>query len=133
MLTIFLSGPIRGLSRDESLLWRRKAQELLSPKATTVHALRGRETKETFPDPRIAIHRDKADIRKADILLVNDTVKNASMIGTSMEVIYAHQLEKLVVIYGEAHSNDYWLNYHSHVRFNTLEQACAFILEHYCD
>lgn len=131
MSKVFLSGPIRGLPRELSLGWRDKAKELLEPDAPVLHALRGRESKETLPDPRIAIHRDKQDIRDADILLVNDTFSDASMIGTAMEVIYAHEREKLVVIFGHGHEKDYWLNYHSHVRFDTLEEACTFILGHY--
>ena len=130
---VFLSGPIRGLPRELSMGWREEAKAQLAPRAITFHALRGREEKETLPDPRVAIHRDKYDIRRADILLVNDTFPDASMIGTSMEAIYAYEQGKLVVLFGEAHKDDYWLNYHSYVRFETLEQACSFILEHYCE
>lgn len=133
MTKVFLSGPIRGLTREESLGWRRRAAELLAPEATVVHALRGREVKETLPDPRIAINRDKSDIQSSKILLVNDTFANASMIGTAMEVIYAFEAGKLVVLFGQGHEADYWLNYHSHVRFANIEEACAFIKEHYND
>ncbi len=133
MTLVFLSGPIRGLPREVSLGWRKKAQTLLAPRVKAVHALRGREKKETLPDPRVAVHRDKRDIRVSDIVLVNDSISEASMIGTAMEVIYAHEKGKLVVIFGSAHQNDYWLNVHAHVRFQTLEEACAFILEHYGD
>lgn len=130
MSKVFLSGPIRGLSRHQSLGWRNDANKLLAPKISTIHALRGREKKETLPDPRIAIQRDKNDITKADVVLVNDTFDKVSMIGTSMEVIYAFERGKLVVIFGRAHESDYWLNFHSHVRFETLEQACNFISKH---
>lgn len=130
MSTVFLSGPIRGLPRELSLGWRERAVELL-PDFAVIHALRGREVKETLPDPRIAIHRDKQDIRRSDIILVNDNFAEASMIGTAMEVIYAHQLGKLVVLFGNAHQNDYWLNYHSHVRFEDLENAIEFIISAY--
>lgn len=121
------------MPREQALQWRKAANELLSPNIKTVHALRGREKRESLPDSRIAIHRDKRDIDRSDILLVNDTFETASMIGTSMEVLYAFQNGKLVVVFGKAHANDYWLNYHSHVRLDTLEEASSFILEHYCD
>lgn len=130
---VFLSGPIRGIPREESLSWRVKAAQLLAPEIQTTHALIGREVKETLPDHRIAIHRDKRDILRADILLVNDTFANASMIGTAMEVLFSQESGKLVVLFGNAHENDYWLNYHSHVRFGTLDDACAFIKAHYDD
>jgi nucleoside 2-deoxyribosyltransferase len=127
MKRIFLSGPIRGIPREQSLGWRLKAAELLKD-FTVIHALRNREVKETLPDSRLAIIRDKTDIDSADIILVNDEFGEASMIGTSMEVIYAHERGKIIVIFGCSHEKDYWLNYHSHVRVKTLEEACSLIL-----
>lgn len=126
MKKVFLSGPIRGLPRELSLGWRNKATELLKDFEVT-HALRNRETKEMFPDPRLAIVRDKRDIDASDILLVNDEFPQASMIGTSMEVIYAHERNKIIIIFGHEHEKDYWLNYHSHARVNSLQEACDLI------
>lgn len=121
---IFLSGPMRGVPRDVSLGWRQKATEYLSDKFDIIHALRGREKKETFTDPRAAVIRDLSDIKSCDIILVNDTLENCSMIGTSMEVFFAHQQNKPVIIFGTAHDKDYWLNYHTHLRIKDLEEAC---------
>lgn len=126
---IFLSGPIRGISRGESLTWRNNATKLLSDKFEVVHALRGREEKETFTDYRSAVIRDLDDVKKADLVLVNDTLDSCSMIGTSMEVFYAFELKKPVIIFGTAHEKDYFLNYHSHLRTKTLEEACEVILK----
>lgn len=128
MKKVFLSGPIRGIPREESLGWRNNAISLLGVNFEVQHALRGREEKETLPDPRLAIIRDKNDIDAADIILVNDTNPNASMIGTAMEVIYAHEKRKVVLIFGNGHEKDYWLNYHSHARFENLEEACNAIV-----
>lgn len=124
---IFLCGPMKGIPREEAQAWRKKAETLLKKKFKLLHAYRGREEKETFPDPKGAVIRDKQDIERSSILLVNDTYPNASMIGTSMEVFFAHQLNKAVIVFGNAHKNDYWLNYHSHVRVDTLEKACQLI------
>lgn len=124
---IFLSGPMRGIPREEGIAWREKAKSLLGEDFRVLYAYRGREEKETFPDPRGAIIRDKNDIKKSDIVIVNDTFKNASMIGTAMEVYYAYTKEKPIIIFGHAHDKDYWLNYHSHTRVNTLEDACNLI------
>lgn len=128
MKKVFLSGPIRGISREHSMAWRAKATDLLKG-FIVIHALRNREIKETLPDPRLAIIRDKNDIDSADILLVNDEFGDASMIGTSMEIIYAHERDKIIVVFGNGHEKDYWLNYHSHVRVSTLEEACSLIME----
>ena len=128
MRKVFLSGPIRGISREHSLAWRVKAADLLK-EFTVIHALRNRELQETLPDPRLAIIRDKNDIDSADIMLVNDEFGDASMIGTSMEVIYAHERGKIIIIFGNEHEKDYWLNYHSHARVRTLEDACRLITD----
>jgi len=108
---VFLSGPMRGISRIEGITWREKARKLLGKDFEVLHAYRGREEKETFPDPRGAIIRDKNDIIRSDIVIVNDTIANA----------------KVVILFGHAHDKDYWLNYHSHIRVSLLEEACELV------
>lgn len=127
MKKIFLSGPMRGVDRMESLQWRIQAKEMLQEKFEVIHAFRGREEKETFTDPRAAVIRDLSDIKDADVVLVNDTVKDCSMIGTSMEVFFAYEQKKPVIVFGNAHEKDYWLNYHIHLRVNSVEEACEVI------
>ena len=124
---VFLSGPMRGVSRIEGIAWREKARKLLGKDFEVLHAYRGREERETFPDPRGAVIRDKNDIIRSDIVIVNDTVADASMIGTSMEVFFAHSRDKVVILFGHAHDEDYWLNYHSHIRVSSLEEACELV------
>lgn len=125
--TIFLSGPMRGVPRKEALAWRKKAGQILSAKFNLLHAYRGREKKETFADPRLAITRDKNDILKSDLVLVNCTRHDASMIGTSMEILFAFENNKTIIIFGDAHIDNYWLNYHIHARESSLESACKLI------
>lgn len=127
MQTIFLCGPMRGVSRQYALEWRNKAHDLLGNSFYVLHALRGREERETLPDPRLAVARDKADILRSDIVLVDDSQPNVSMIGTAMEIIFAHSHNKVVIAFGDAHPEDYWLNFHIHGRTDTLEQACELI------
>lgn len=125
--TVFLSGPMRGIPRKEGLIWRKNAEKLLSKNFNVLHAYRGREDRETFPDPRLAVSRDKSDVKRSDIVLVNDSFDNASMIGTAMEVFFAYQMNKTVILFGHAHEKDYFLNYHSHVRCDSLREACELI------
>lgn len=124
---VFLSGPMRGVPRSASLAWRELARKMLGDDFVVLHALRGREKKETFPDPRGAVVRDKQDIRRCKIVLVNDTFKDCSMIGTAMEVFLAYSLDKPVIVFGHAHIDDYWLNAHSHMRVGSLKEACEII------
>lgn len=123
---IFLAGPMRGIPRAEGIAWRKEAERMLEKTFFVLQAYRGREEKETFSDPKGAIVRDKQDIRRCDVIIVNDTFKGASMLGTAMEVFFAHGLDKAVIVFGDAHTDDYWLNYHTHVRVKTLEEACSF-------
>lgn len=127
MKSVFLSGPMRGVPREESLAWRQQAAAMLGDKFKVRHALRGRELKEQFTDPRAAVIRDLSDIESSDILLVNDTRSDCSMIGTSMEVFFAFERNKPVIVFGDGHSKDYWLNYCTHLRVATLEEACAVL------
>ncbi len=124
MKKVFLSGPIRGISREDSLGWRNEAIKLLGDNFSVIHALRNREDKEVFTDSRTAVIRDLSDIKNTDILLVNDSIENCSMIGTSMEVFFAHQQNKPVIVFGNANDKDYWLNYHIHLRTKDLKEAC---------
>lgn len=122
-----------GIPRREGIAWREKARKLLSKHFLTKHAYRGREEKETFSDPKSAVIRDKYDIRHCDLLLVNDTFANVSMIGTAMEVLIAYENNIPVILFGRSHDKDYFLNYHSHARFTTLEEACAMINRMFAD
>lgn len=124
---IFLSGAMRGVPRLESLGWRSEARSKLIDSFDVAHAFRGREQTETMPSSKGAVIRDIYDVKHADIILVNDTHKNVSMIGTAMEVCIAHQSNIPVVIFGNAHRGDYWLDYHSHIRVDTLDEACEIL------
>ena len=115
---------MRGVDRKEGQKWREEASKLLGRQFKTVTPYRGREKGETFPDPKGAIVRDKADILNSDLLIVNDMYSDASMIGTSMEVLFAYEHNKPIIVFGQAHSKDYWLNYHASIRVETLEEAC---------
>lgn len=125
--TVFLCGPMRGVPRHDAIAWRKRAQRLLGRGFRVLHAYRGREQRETFPDPRGAVVRDKQDIRRCDVMIVNDTFAQASMIGTAMEVFFAHALDKAVIVFGRGHRDDYWLNAHAHVRVDTLVDACTLV------
>lgn len=124
MKKVFLCGPMRGVDRTESLKWRREAETLLKDNFIVKHAFRGREDHETFPDPKGPVIRDKQDVVDSDILIVNDTLNEASMIGTSMEILLAYNAGKTIIVFGDAHKGDYWLDYHSTMRVLDLESAC---------
>lgn len=130
---IFLAGPMRGIPREQGMSWRIEATRLLSKKFKVNHAYRGREERETFSDPRAAVIRDKYDIIHSDIVLVNDSMQGVSMIGTAMEILLAYEKNIPVILFGGAHKEDYFLNYHSHVRCVSLDDACQLINRMFSD
>jgi len=75
---------------------------------------------------RDLIEQDKADIDQSDILIAY--VPKPS-VGTSMEVLYAWERGKAVIIYAPAHAQvSGWLHYHSHAITNHPVDAAAATL-----
>ncbi|RYN12819.1 hypothetical protein PG2022B_0917 [Bifidobacterium animalis subsp. animalis] len=89
--------------------------------------MRGRREEETLPSGRLAVARDLADVAKADVLLVSDIYSGVSMAGTAIEIHQAKSLGKIVIAFGKAHRNDYFLSYFIDYWFDSLEEAAAFI------
>ncbi len=127
MKQIFLSGAMRGVERAEGLKWREDAAKNLSQNFYVFNPYQGREERETLPDPRLAIIRDKNQVLKSDVLLVNDSFKNVPIIGTSMEILLAFQNNIPVIVFGSANIGNYFFDYHIHARVETLEDALLLI------
>lgn len=127
--TVFLIGPMRGsgITREAAMAWRHEAINKLSANFNVLHAYRGREEKETFTDPRGAVIRDKNDILRADVIMLNDSFKNATMIGTAMEVLFAFEHNKPIIAFGAGHVGNYWLDTHIHTRTENFDEACDLI------
>lgn len=117
----YLAGPINGCTDAEARDWRAYVAQRLIGDAydPMVRDYRGREL-----EPGIAaeiVENDKADIDACDAVLV---YYEKPSVGTSMEVLYAWQAGKHVVIVdvsGKPLSP--WLVYHSHVVVSSLEKA----------
>ena len=124
MKTIYLCGPINGCTDEECRDWREmvKAQWGGACIDPMVRDYRGRE-EEAF---REIVELDKIDVAAADIVLVN---YDKPSVGTSMEIIYAWQLGKLVVAVSP---NDAvispWLRYHCHQIHHSFERALAALV-----
>lgn len=110
-LTVYLGGPIRGLSYQEASDWRNEAirrlsdvgMKCLSPmrnkelikdeeKITdSYESLKGYSSKDIF-------NRDKFDVINSDILLFNFTNRKVSIIGSLFELAWGHLLGKYCVV-----------------------------------
>lgn len=134
---IFLSGAMRGIPRGKAIAWRKQAKKFLNSKIfKTIDAYRGRERPRLEPDPikdpKLAVARDKQDILRSKIVLVNDSFDSKkypemSLIGTAMEVLFAYEHNIPVIVFGNAHRGNYFLDTHVHVRVDTLKEACDLI------
>jgi nucleoside 2-deoxyribosyltransferase len=122
---VYLCGPINGCTDAECKDWRAFARENLLRKTydPMVRDYRGREM-----EPGIAaeiVEFDKLDVDNCDTVLVN-YVKPS--VGTSMEVLYAWERGKRVVVVHEPGAVlSPWLVYHSHERATSMREACDLI------
>jgi nucleoside 2-deoxyribosyltransferase len=111
MKTIYLCGPINGRSDSDCTDWRETVKaawhgECLDPMR---HDYRGREQ-----EPGIAakiVAQDTEDLRATDALLV---YFDKPSVGTSMEVLLAHQMRKpVVVVNASGKPLSPWLSHHA--------------------
>ena len=125
MKTIYLCGPINGCTDEECRDWRELVKSLWS--GPTLDPMRrdyrGRERDATTE----IVELDKVDVSSSDVLLVNYSKPS---VGTSMEVLYAWERGKLVVVVAREDAElSPWLVYHAHAVRHTFADALTFIGE----
>lgn len=123
---IYLCGPIHSRLDHEVHGWRIDAINMLCTHDfvfvdPTVRDYRGHEDA-TYNE---IVELDKMDIRRSDIVLANCLNSSA---GTSMEILYAHQLGKIVVTIAQDPVSP-WIRYHSTKVCGSLSEAVDWILE----
>jgi nucleoside 2-deoxyribosyltransferase len=117
---VYLCGPINGRSDDDAKGWREYAKQHLSDTVDPMSRdCRGREL-----EPGIAkeiVENDKEDILSCDALLV---YYDKPSVGTSMEILFAHQLGKSMVLVDKSDKPlSPWLLYHCDAIVKSLDQA----------
>lgn len=118
--TIYLAGPIHGLSDKECITWREMAKVLWN--GPTLDPMRRDARGQEWNQKVIkdVVEQDKQDIAIADGVLVYYTMPS---VGTSMEILFAWMLRKpiaLVNVTPDALS--IWLSYHCRI-FPDLQSA----------
>jgi len=107
----YLAGPINGCNDSEAHDWREEASALLGAKNVFNPMVRDYRGKEDQSVAEI-VELDKADIDACDVLIVW-FVKPS--IGTSMEVLYAWERGKQIIVVNKQEKPlSPWLVYHSH-------------------
>ena len=125
--TVYLSGSINGHATWHLATgWRLYATEILEAADFTVlNPLR--KWKTTDPDCVTVVNRDLQDIAQSDILLVEMDYEIMPYIGTAMEIRYAWEREKTIILWGTANQDSHWLNYHASRWFDTLDDALEYL------
>ena len=117
--TLYLCGPINGCTDEQATGWREHVKTIwwgptLDPMRRDY---RGKEDAE-FRD---IVELDKIDIQRSDAVLVSF---DKPSVGTSMEVFFAWQIGKpVVVVAAPGITISPWLRYHSHRIVNTYEDG----------
>jgi nucleoside 2-deoxyribosyltransferase len=122
MRTVYLSGPMSGLTPAEAAGWRfDAAAALVLYGISVISPVRGCEDiAGVFPKSRYGAHgpmmqdgaiarRGMWDVSRADILLVNLLGAKAVSIGTMMEMAWAAEKNKPIALVMES-----WGNVHDH-------------------
>lgn len=125
MKTVYLCGAINGMSDEEATSWRKTAVYDLRGQYTILDPMtrdyRGKEAENV----EAIVHGDLEDINNSDVLLVR---ADRPSWGTAMEVFYAHQQSKRVVVFGvDPERLSPWLRYHSTEVFQTLPEALSHL------
>ena len=135
-MIVYLSGTITGRTRHEASGWRSYAtKELLSAGFSVLNPLRGGSYLSTQQDDipkglsdKALKQRDKLDVKKCDIILANFEDADRVSIGSLMEMAWAEELGKLVIVIMDAEG----IHDHPFVReiaiiFHNLEGALNYI------
>lgn len=150
-MSVYLAGPITGLTYDEANDWRNKAREYLAQfNIVAFSPLRGKAYLKNLGEltataeeegkagvlstPKAIMARDYRDATSCDVLFVNLLGATRVSIGTVMEIAWVYQLHKPIVLVMEPG------NVHEHAmitetlgfRVSTIEEGlavCASILD----
>jgi len=114
---VYLAGPIQGLTYDEASLWRETCIGVLdeagidglSPMRNKEMLRRGRTTIETdnydegqsFLSPAGVTARDRLDVRRSDIIIMNMIGAVGGNVGSMIELGWADAWNKPVVLVAE--------------------------------
>ena len=128
ILHVYLGGPIKDCTDEEIHEWREYVKN---------HAIHYRcydPTRRDFRNRKIEnvdkeiVELDKIEICKSDILLANLLLKKP-MVGTTMEIIYAWDRGKYVIlIHPENERISPWYRYHAHKIVHTLDGGIQAIM-----
>jgi hypothetical protein len=124
--TIYLCGPINGCTDEECVTWRELVKSLWD--GPTLDPMRRDYRGKEHDSVREIVEFDKIDVTNSDVILVN---YDKPSVGTSMEVLYAWERGKTVVVVSKWGKEGLspWLLYHSHAVCRSFDAAVNWIVE----
>jgi nucleoside 2-deoxyribosyltransferase len=139
--TVYLAGPITGLNYHGASEWREDVYYQLADIATILSPMRNKESLahiesleghvqygelEIMSSPSPVFARDRYDVKRADVLLINLLGATRVSIGTVFEIGYAVALGKLLVVAMEDSGNPHdhlFVTAAASIRVNNLDDA----------
>jgi nucleoside 2-deoxyribosyltransferase len=121
--TIYLCGPINGCTDEECKDWREYVKGLwsgptLDPMRRDYRGIEDQAVKDI-------VEFDKIDVMNSDVILVS---YDKPSVGTSMEIMYAFERGKLVVVVAKEGTRiSPWMRYHSHQILPSFAEAVSWI------
>jgi nucleoside 2-deoxyribosyltransferase len=132
MYHVYLAGPIKGLAYEDSVFWRDVIKAVLfDTPIKTLSPMRDKEfltgqvINAAYPESPLGsaeaiTARDRYDVMRSDVILVNLWGAKEVSIGTVMEIAWADMLRKPVVLVIDKG------NVHNHPM---LLECCPFVAE----
>jgi len=116
----YLCGPINGCNDAECNDWRSIVKSRIKNTIDPMRRdFRGRE----YDCYREIVDLDKRDVVACDVVIANCPKPS---VGTSMEILLAWQLGKVVIVVAPEPISP-WLRYHSTCAFTIIDDAIKFI------
>ena len=141
--TVYLAGPIKGLSYGECTSWRRWAKDYLDQFGITAYSpMRGRDylrndevINDVYPEHALStahaiIARDKHDVLTCSCLLANLLGAKTISVGTTMEIAWAALQNKPIILVMEKNGNPHhhpFITEHAGFWVQDLKEACDIV------
>lgn len=124
---VYLAGPIKGCQEDKIFEWRNHAASALIYPTLDPAAARNFAHKESSQPLNEIVNPDKHDIDASAVLLAYCWQVS---VGTSMEILYAWERGKyVVVVIPNTETASAWIIAHAHAIFHDLDEAIKHINE----
>lgn len=123
-MKIYLCGPINGCTDAEANNWRTEVKNVFLSENCIDPMVRDYRGKEALAYREI-VDLDKRDVKASDVILVN---YDKPSVGTAMEVFYAWDMGKPVIVWCRADAViSPWLRYHSTCFVHSMEEVISAI------